>query len=807
MRAHLLLLLALALAVACGDKDDTGSSGYEGDQAGECSDGADNDRDGLYDCEDPDCMASPDCDEPDTGDTTEVEGDAAGECDDGDDNDGDGLTDCDDPGCDDDEACDEPTEVEGDEAGECDDGVDNDGDGATDCDDPGCDADDACENQAPGSPGVLLTPAEPTTDDDLECTIAVEATDPDGDTLSYSISWLVDGSVVHSGTETAWGSARTAKGQVIQCLAYASDGQDVGDPGSSEQITVVNSAPTVVEASISPAEPIAGDLLECTWSGYSDPDFDDDASTVAWTIDGVAAGSGAVLATTIAGGQGITCAVTAYDGEDEGNTVTATVTVGNSPPAISSVWLTPTDADVLSTLTCTPGTTTDADGDTISFDYAWAVDGLVISHSDSTLTLDLSYEGAQVQCSATPDDGTASGTAVSSNLVTIQAGPVMELDLASWDFGLLDVGCEDSTTLTISNTGTSDLLLSGASIVGDPELGHDITTPAVIAAGGSQSWTLDFVPSDMATYTATLSVASNDPRGDATVDLTGRGSWLSYADGHTAEIEAETAMADIIIAVDRSGSMSDDIIGMTDGLPGLTGALLDAGVDYQIAATVEDDGCVNGSDIWIDDTFSDTDATTTFEDQVNLGGSYGSNTERAFMLLEANLDETVSGGCNEGLLREGASLHLVGLSDEPEQSVNSYSHYLSLYEGYVDSADLLYVHAIGGDYPSGCGGATAYTGMYEATVATGGAFLSICTSDWTDTMTQLGEAMVLEVTEDATFSLSAEPVDSTLLTVTVEGVDVSGSWTYDASTNSVTIDSGVLEDGDAVVIAYDGYGC
>ncbi len=806
MRTHL-ILFTLYLCAGCGDKDDTGAPGYEGDQAGECSDGADNDRDGLYDCDDPDCAASPDCEQTDTGDPLEVEGDEAGECDDGVDNDGDGATDCDDSGCDGDADCDEPIEVEGDEAGECDDGVDNDGDGSTDCDDPGCEAATVCQNSPPGSPGVLLTPSEPTTTDDLECSITVEATDPDGDTLTYSISWLVDGALVHSGTETTWVHDRTAKGQSIQCMAYASDGQDVGDPGSSGTVTVLNTAPRIDAASIDPTEPLAGELLTCSWSGYDDADYDDDASTVAWTIDGVAADTGPVLTSTIAGGQEITCAVTAYDGEHEGNTVTSSVTVGNSPPSLSSVWLTPTDADVLSTLTCTPGTTSDIDGDTISFDYGWAVDGLLLAHSDSTLELDLTYEGSSVQCSAAPHDGTVSGSAVGSNLVTIQSGPVMELDISTWDFGIIDVGCEDSTTLTISNTGTSDLLLSGASFAGDAVFSHDIATPAVIAAGDSESWTLGFTPTDSSIYVASLTVISNDPRGDGSTDLSGRGAWSSTTDRYTAELDAATAMADIIIAVDKSGSMSADVTGMTDGLAGLTAALQDGGVDYQIAAAVEDDGCINGSDIWIDDSFSDSDAITAFETQVNLSGSYASNTERAFMLLEAALDETVSGGCNEGLVREGASLHLVGLSDEPEQSVNTWSHYLTIFETFVDSADLLWVHAIGGDYPSGCSSASAYTGMYEATVATGGAFLSICTSDWSDTMGQLGQAMVVEVAEDLEYTLTAEPADSTLILVTAEGVDLSGSWSYDASTNSVIIDYSAVEDGDAIVIAYDAYGC
>ena len=59
--------MLLALILACGDKE---PALYEGDEAGECSDGADNDLDGLFDCNDEGCAGSPDCDgEVDTGDT------------------------------------------------------------------------------------------------------------------------------------------------------------------------------------------------------------------------------------------------------------------------------------------------------------------------------------------------------------------------------------------------------------------------------------------------------------------------------------------------------------------------------------------------------------------------------------------------------------------------------------------------------------------------------------------------------------------------------------------------------------------
>ncbi len=67
LRSTVLLLAVLTLACAKGkdkastDPSDTGTA-YEGDNAGECADGADNDRDGDFDCDDPDCAASPDCD-------------------------------------------------------------------------------------------------------------------------------------------------------------------------------------------------------------------------------------------------------------------------------------------------------------------------------------------------------------------------------------------------------------------------------------------------------------------------------------------------------------------------------------------------------------------------------------------------------------------------------------------------------------------------------------------------------------------------------------------------------------------------
>jgi len=151
------VLLALALVlVSCAARGRGGDSGnIEGDLAGECSDGADNDQDGLYDCLDPDCAQSTDCsgggDDDDSQGDDDSHGDddtAGGEsnCSDGIDNDSDGLTDCDDPDCAQDDACGGSGDDDDTAAQEydCSNDIDDDSDGLTDCSDPDCAQDDAC---------------------------------------------------------------------------------------------------------------------------------------------------------------------------------------------------------------------------------------------------------------------------------------------------------------------------------------------------------------------------------------------------------------------------------------------------------------------------------------------------------------------------------------------------------------------------------------------------------------------------------------------------------------------------------------
>ncbi len=142
------------------------------DDSNDCSDGADNDGDGLIDAADPGCELNGNLESPDP---------VLNACQDGVDNDGDGLVDLDDPGCD---AATDNDEVN-DVVPACRDGIDNDSDGLIDFpNDPGCSVslqdseDDDCPSGAscPACANGMDDDSDGTTDypDDLGCNGAAD---------------------------------------------------------------------------------------------------------------------------------------------------------------------------------------------------------------------------------------------------------------------------------------------------------------------------------------------------------------------------------------------------------------------------------------------------------------------------------------------------------------------------------------------------------------------------------------------------------------------------------------------------------
>mgnify|MGYP005739742627 FL=1 len=98
------------------------------------------------------------------------------------------------------------------------------------------------------------------------------------------------------------------------------------------------------------------------------------------------------------------------------------------------------------------------------------------------------------------------------------------------------------------------------------------------------------------------------------------------------------------------------------------------------------------------------------------------------------------------------------------------------------------MHGIGGDYPAGCShpwDAEPYTNVYQATLATGGSFQSLCTMDWEGLMEALALASLATPT---TFELSLSP-DPDSIRVSVDGAAVEQGVSYDVDSRTVVFDT------------------
>lgn len=191
-------------------------------------------------------------------------------------------------------------------------------------------------NSAPVLDSVSFSPSTVLTNDVVVATSS--AADDDGDSVSVSYAWWVDGAMVSTGASLD-GATWFDKGDVVVLEAVASDGTDSSAPLATAPVTVDNSDPGAASATISPSSPAAGvDDIQCLVSA-SDADGDALSWTIEWTVDGVA-WSGAttvdqpgdtVPADELAEAEVWTCTATASDGESSTAPATASATVAACP--------------------------------------------------------------------------------------------------------------------------------------------------------------------------------------------------------------------------------------------------------------------------------------------------------------------------------------------------------------------------------------------------------------------------------------------------------------------------------------------
>lgn len=354
-------------------------------------------------------------------------------------------------------------------------------------------------NGVPSAPGVSLSPASPLTGDDLVASITSASVDPDGDALTYTYSWFVNGvASAASATDTLPASA-TTRGEYWEVQARGNDGYTLSDAGSAA-VTIINTVPSVASVSITPTTPTTSSTLTCSYSGFADADGDSDATTLSWTVDGTAAGSGDTLTGPFFAGSVATCTATPSDGIEEGSPVSASVTISNTAPVISSLSISPTTA-YTNDLLFTDLVATDADGDSLSASYRWFVNGSDVGASGPTLDGAVYFDrDDEVYAEATVDDGSTSDV-LNSNIVVVSdtapTAPIVEItpgDAIQGD----DLTCSVTTPASDAD-GDSLTYTFTWEVDGNPMSGVDSATNSLIDGADvywSEIWTCDVVASD-----------------------------------------------------------------------------------------------------------------------------------------------------------------------------------------------------------------------------------------------------------------------------------------------------------------------
>lgn len=281
------------------------------------------------------------------------------------------------------------------------------------------------ENQTPEVTSVLISPSTGVrSGDSLFC--YGQAQDSDLSELTLEYQWQQNANFIGLGQEIILDSDNAAKGDIISCQLTATDPHE-GEAQLSFDVTVSNTAPTMTEIGINPTQPTSQEDIECTGiaTDADSSDFSLLSYTYNWFSDGVIQSeTSSILVAPFSVGSEIQCTVTVSDGEDEGDSLTTSVIIANTVPEVTSFNF---DIDPIYTndLLTTTVVSEDIDGDTITLNYDWYVDGILVKTGlGNTLDGIQDFDkNQQVWTIVTPNDGTEDGNSYTSDILTVQNSP------------------------------------------------------------------------------------------------------------------------------------------------------------------------------------------------------------------------------------------------------------------------------------------------------------------------------------------------------------------------------------------------
>jgi hypothetical protein len=446
----------------------------------------------------------------------------------------------------------------------------------------------------PSDPVISFDPSEPVTGDTLAWVLAEPSVDPDGDDLTYEVTWS-DGST----GETV---GPVTRGDTWNVTVYATDG-DLRSNAVTATVTVGNAPPTAGSVTISPETATTSTPLTCAAADVGDAEGDAVAVAYAWTVDGAAAAAGETLpAGSALAGQSVVCIATLDDGYDAVDVASAAYIMGNEPPGAPTVEVTPANPADTDELSCAVVTdAVDPDGDTVTYTTAWYRDGVVTAEAGSTVPADTTHRDEVWTCGMTATDGSGASGPEGTASVTVgiawggsadAAGADVTLEgaVAGGQFGktLALVGDSDGDGLSELLVGANGedsstgriYLFSGASLTG-----------ALTTADAAGSWVGEYTGAQLGGFRGVaapgdldgdglaelfFAAGGDDGNGDAAGAaylLYGGGTWAADADPGAADWVVRGTAGDECGARLAAGDVDGDgISDLVVALPQASGA-------------------------------------------------------------------------------------------------------------------------------------------------------------------------------------------------------------------------------------------
>ncbi|TVQ90229.1 MAG: hypothetical protein EA397_12775 [Deltaproteobacteria bacterium] len=247
-------------------------------------------------------------------------------------------------------------------------------------------------NGAPSIASVVLGPELAYTNTTLIAEVSgVE--DPDGDDVSLSYTFIVEGVEVQSSDDNSLEGRHFSKGDTVYVVVTPSDEEIDGEPATSNEIVILNSAPELLSVTLDPDPARTLDDIRITFEA-NDPDGDDLTLVPTWTLDDeVIAFDGLVLphGETVRGNRIMVDAYVTDSDLDSETQESQELTIANTPPTRPGIAVAPNPAIAGSDITCSVvAPSEDPDDDAITYSFTWSVNGTpfvdaVHSESESTV--------------------------------------------------------------------------------------------------------------------------------------------------------------------------------------------------------------------------------------------------------------------------------------------------------------------------------------------------------------------------------------------------------------------------------------